>query len=92
MINGFQAVGRLFTRSLPIYWKYFKYVLRHKWYVFLACLKYGLIWRGIVHDLSKFKPDEFIAYARFFYGDYPWDDARRHLLRPPKPEDGDDGC
>lgn len=53
------------------YWKYLKYVLRHKWFVFLYCLKYGLIWRGIVHDLSKFRPSEFIPYARNFYGSYP---------------------
>jgi hypothetical protein len=24
-------------------------------------------WRGLVHDLSKFLPDEFIPYARHFY-------------------------
>lgn len=54
-----------------MYWKYFKYVIKHKWYVFKECLKAGIIWRGIVHDLSKFLPSEFIPYARFFYGDYP---------------------
>jgi hypothetical protein len=29
----------------------------------------GIIWRGIMHDLSKFLPGEFIPYARYFYGD-----------------------
>ena len=43
------------------------YVLRHKWFVFLACLQYGLIWRGIVHDLSKFSPREWFPYACYFY-------------------------
>jgi hypothetical protein len=51
-----------------MYWKYLKYVIRHKWYVFKACFKMGIIWRGIIHDLSKFRPSEFIPYARFFYG------------------------
>lgn len=48
--------------------KYLSYVLRHKWYVFLECCKYGLVWRGIVHDLSKFRPREWFAYAEHFYG------------------------
>ena len=51
------------------YFKYLRYVLRHKWYVFLECCKAGIIWRGIVHDLSKFIPHEMIPYARHFYGD-----------------------
>jgi hypothetical protein len=43
------------------------YVVRHKWFVFWACLQYGLIWRGLVHDLSKFRPREWFPYARYFY-------------------------
>ena len=50
------------------YWKYFKYVVRHKWYVMIECFKHGLIWRGIMHDMSKFRPSEFLPYANFFYG------------------------
>ena len=50
------------------YLKYFTYVFRHKWFVFLECLKFGLVWQGIVHDWSKFLPDEFVAYADYFYG------------------------
>lgn len=53
------------------YIKYLNYLLRHKWYVLIECFKRGLIWRGILHDLSKFRPDEFIPYARYFYGNYP---------------------
>jgi len=48
--------------------KYFQYLLRHKWFVFLECKKRGLFFRGLLHDWSKFLPDEFLAYARFFYG------------------------
>lgn len=51
------------------YFKYLRYVLRHKYYVMVECFKIGLYWRGIMHDLSKFYPSEFIPYARFFYGD-----------------------
>lgn len=51
-----------------IYLKYFLYVLRHKWYVFLACCDYGIPLTGLVHDWSKFRPSEFIPYARHFAG------------------------
>lgn len=64
-------------------WKYFKYVIRHKWFVFLAGIKTGApIWRLIIHDWSKFLPCEFFPYADYFYGEKArlqkeeWDDSR----------------
>jgi len=51
-----------------IYLKYLKYVLVHKWHVFLACRKLGITWLGIIHDMDKFYPDEFGPYARYFKG------------------------
>lgn len=51
--------------------KYMSYVLRHKWFVFVECARRGLIWRGIIHDLSKFLPSEWKPYANFFYGGKP---------------------
>lgn len=57
------------------HWAYFKYVLRHKWFVFWACLKYKVpIWRAIIHDWSKFTPAEWIPYANSFYNE---DGSRR---------------
>lgn len=48
--------------------KYLKSVLRHKWYVFLACLQFRVpIWIAILHDWDKFLPDEWLPYARTFY-------------------------
>jgi hypothetical protein len=50
--------------------KYLKSVLRHKWYVFLACLQFRVpIWIAILHDWDKFLPDEWIPYANYFYGE-----------------------
>ena len=49
-------------------WKHFKTIMKHKWYVFLECRKLGITWRGIVHDLSKFSPKEFVASARYWTG------------------------
>ena len=51
------------------YWGYFKYVVEHKLNVGIECLKRGLIFHAITHDLSKFLPSEFIGYARYFYSD-----------------------
>lgn len=49
--------------------KYLSYVLRHKWFVFLELRKLGKSpWLGIIHDLSKFRPSEWLAYANHFYG------------------------
>ncbi len=50
--------------------KYFLYLLEHKWNVFKYCWKRGVYIHAFTHDLSKFYPDEFFAYARYFYGDY----------------------
>ena len=50
------------------YLKYFRYVVKHKWFVMIECFKVRLYWRGLVHDLSKLSPSEFLPYAKFFYG------------------------
>jgi hypothetical protein len=48
---------------------YLNYVLRHKWFVFLAGRERGVgLWQLIVHDWSKFLPDEWGPYAEWFYG------------------------
>jgi len=61
-----------------IYLKYLRYVIRHKWFVMVECFRYGLYWRGLMHDLSKFRPSEFIPYARYFYGEWPtWEEAKK---------------
>lgn len=53
------------------YIKYLLYVLEHKKNVFKTCWKKGLYLHAFTHDLSKFRPSEFIPYARYFYGNYP---------------------
>lgn len=45
-------------------------VLRHKYQVFVHCCKAGIPFRGIVHDLSKFSPAEFIPGVRYYTGDH----------------------
>lgn len=51
------------------YIKYLNYVIRHKWFVFLAGLKTRTsILQLIIHDWSKFLPSEFFPYVDYFYG------------------------
>ncbi len=50
--------------------KYLSYVIRHKWFVFLACLKLRVpLNLAIWHDASKFAPSEWFPYVNYFYGD-----------------------
>jgi hypothetical protein len=53
------------------YWSYTKYLIKHKFFVFYAGMKYfpsiHMFYRCIVHDLSKLSPLEFITYANCFY-------------------------
>lgn len=51
------------------HWRYFKYVCKHKWFVFYAGLgTRAPLWRLIIHDYSKFSRTEWSAYANRFYG------------------------
>lgn len=43
-------------------------VLRHKFEVAKICFKFGLYWQGIVHDMSKFSPTEFIPSVKYYSG------------------------
>lgn len=50
------------------HWQYLKYVMRHKWFVFIEGIKIGVpIHLLILHDISKFRPGEWFTYARTFY-------------------------
>ena len=48
--------------------RHFITITRHRHKVRRYCFKAGLIWQGLVHDLSKYSPSEFIAGARFYQG------------------------
>jgi len=38
--------------------------------VFVHCAKCGILFRGLVHDLSKFSPAEFFESAEYYRGSY----------------------
>lgn len=47
---------------------HFRTINKHKLEVMKACLRAGLVWRGLVHDLSKYSPVEFLTSARYYQG------------------------
>jgi hypothetical protein len=47
---------------------YGRYLARHKWFVFVECLKLEVpIWHAVFHDWHKLLPEEWIPYAETFY-------------------------
>lgn len=66
-MNG---IGRL--------WGHFKTITQHRHTVMRLCAKAGLLRQGLVHDLSKYSPAEFIPGVRFFDGHHsPTEDERK---------------
>ena len=51
-------------------WKHLWVVNKHRFLVFRLCVRCGVIWRGLTHDLSKYSPTEFIEGATYFSGDH----------------------
>ena len=49
--------------------KHFHVVHRHRQVVMQHCLKAGIPLQGLVHDLSKYSPTEFIPGAIYYMGD-----------------------
>lgn len=43
-------------------------VNRHRFKVFKLCLKAGIPFRGLVHDLSKYSPTEFFESVKYYDG------------------------
>jgi hypothetical protein len=59
---------------------YLRYVLRHKWFVFVAGRKTRApLWRLLIHDWSKFTPSEWRPYVAQFYNP---DGSKRDVRRP----------
>jgi len=50
-------------------WKHFKTITTHKLLVMDGCFKVGLYKQGLLHDLSKYSPTEFLVGALYYQGD-----------------------
>ena len=53
---------------LKMIFKHLKTICKHKAIVCLECIKCGFIWRGLMHDNSKFGLTEFLPSAKYIQG------------------------
>lgn len=60
--------------------KHFKTIFKHKVIVCRECIACGEIWRGLMHDNSKFGPTEFISSAKYFQGNRSPIEAEKEAL------------
>ena len=49
--------------------KHFKTITHHRHKVIANCFRAGILWRGLLHDLSRYSPTEFIPGAKHYLGD-----------------------
>lgn len=58
-------------------WSHFKTITYHKLLVAQGCFRIGLYRQGILHDLSKYSPTEFLIGAKCFQGTRSPNNAER---------------
>ncbi|MCI9462270.1 MAG: catalase [Lachnospiraceae bacterium] len=61
-------------------WMHFKTITYHKYLVMRGCFKVGLYKQGLMHDLSKYSPAEFIVGAKYYQGDRSPNNAEREEI------------
>ncbi|MBR4027274.1 MAG: catalase [Lachnospiraceae bacterium] len=59
-------------------WKHFCTITNHKLLVMEGCFKVGLYWQGILHDLSKYAPTEFLVGCKYYKGYMSPNNAERN--------------
>lgn len=74
--------GRLTHHKRPAitregFMNHLRTVVRHKELVMIGCFRVGLYRQGLMHDLSKFAPTEFLVGARYFQGHRSPNNAER---------------
>ena len=57
--------------------KHFCTITNHKRLVMKSCFKVGLYWQGLVHDMSKYSPTEFIVGCKYYQGTRSPNNAER---------------
>ncbi len=56
---------------------HFKTITRHRFLVMRHCFKAGIPLQGLLHDLSKYSPTEFIPGAKYYLGNRSPNEAER---------------
>lgn len=58
-------------------WNHFKTISYHKYLVAKGCFQVGLYRQGLLHDLSKYSPVEFMSGVRYYQGNRSPNNAER---------------
>lgn len=58
-------------------WQHFKTITYHKYLVAKGCFKIGLYKQGILHDMSKYSPTEFVVGMKYYQGTRSPNNAER---------------
>ena len=61
-------------------WNHFKTITTHRILVCRHCFRIGLYRQGLMHDLSKYSPEEFWTGVRYYQGDRSPNAAERETL------------
>ena len=59
------------------WWSHLKTINHHKWLVMKYCFRVGLIKQGLLHDLSKYSPTEFLVGVKYYQGTRSPNNAER---------------
>lgn len=58
-------------------WEHFKTITHHRHLVMRGCFQVGLYRQGMLHDLSKYSPVEFLVGCKYYQGDRSPNNAER---------------
>ena len=58
-------------------WRHFRTITHHKILVMKGCFKLGLYRQGLLHDMSKYSPTEFLVGCRYYQGTRSPNNAER---------------
>lgn len=59
------------------WWRHLRTINHHKWLVMKSCFQLGLYKQGLLHDLSKYSPTEFLVGVKYYQGNRSPNNAER---------------
>lgn len=61
-------------------WYHFKTITLHKYLVLKGCFRVGLYKQGLLHDMSKYMPSEFLVGMKYYQGNRSPNNAEREEI------------
>ena len=71
-VSGFEKEGINMN-----WWNHLKTINHHKWLVMKSCFRLGMYKQGLLHDLSKYSPTEFLVGVKYYQGNRSPNNAER---------------